>query len=73
MAESQQAARARVNKRALRKKEQQERNQAEKVAKLAKKRAADREKMQRLRNDEAFRELEERCYLCANTEAGMYA
>ena len=72
VAESQQAARARVHKRALREKEQQERDQAEKVAKLAKKRAADRERMQRLRNDEAFRELEERCYLCANTEAGMY-
>jgi hypothetical protein len=72
VAESQQAARARVNKRALREQEQQQRDQAEKVAKLAMKRAADRERKQKLRNDQAFRQLEVRCYLCATTESRMH-
>ena len=63
--ENQQAARARAENRAVSEKEQKQRDHDEKAAKLAKKRAADRERKQNLRNKEAFRELEVRCYLCA--------
>jgi len=54
-AQSQQAAQARARNRAL--------QEADQAAKLAKKRAANRERMQRLRNEDAFRELEV-CSLC---------
>ena len=67
--ENQQAARARAENRAVSEKEQKQRDQDEKAAKLAKKRAADRERKQKLRNNEAFRELEVRCYLCAKTQS----
>ena len=63
--ENQQAARARAENRAVSDKEQKQRDHDEKAAKLAKKRAADRERKQKLRNNEAFRELEVRCYTCA--------
>ena len=59
--ESQQAARARAKTRALREKERQQRDHDEKAAKQAKQRASARERMQKLRNNEAFRELEVRC------------
>ena len=62
---SQQAARARAKTRALREKERQQRDHDEKAAKQAKQRASARERMQKLRNNEAFRELEVRCYLDA--------
>ena len=58
----QQAARARAKTRALREKERQQRDHDEKAAKQAKQRASARERMQSLRNNEAFRELEVRCY-----------
>ena len=48
-AQSQQAAQARARNRALQEKEKQQRLEADKAAKLAKKRAANRERMQRLR------------------------
>ena len=67
--ENQQAARARAENRAVSEKEQKQRDQDEKAAKLAKKRAADRERKQKLRNNEAFRELEVRCHLCAKTQS----
>jgi hypothetical protein len=47
--------------RALREKDAQQRIEADKAAKLAKRRAANRERMQRLRKEDAFRELEA-CY-----------
>jgi hypothetical protein len=50
-------------------KEQKQRDHYEKAAKLAKKRAADRERKQKLRNNEAFRDLEVRCYLCTRTQS----
>jgi hypothetical protein len=59
--ESQQVARARAKSRALREKVRQQRDHDEKAAKLAKQRAAARERMQKLRNNEDFRELETRC------------
>ena len=59
---SQQAARARAKTRALREKERQQRDHDEKAAKQAKQRASARERMQKLRNNAAFRELEVRCY-----------
>ena len=62
---SQQAARARAKTRALREKERQQRDHDEKAAKQAKQRASARERMQKLRNSEAFRELEVSCYLDA--------
>jgi hypothetical protein len=46
----------------LREKERQQRDHDEKAAKQAKQRASARERMQKLRNNEAFRELEVRCY-----------
>ena len=49
VAESQQAATERANNRALREKEHQQRDQAVKAEKSAKKRAADRERMQERR------------------------
>ena len=55
--------------RAVSEKEQKQRDHYEKAAKLAKKRAADRERKQKLRNNEAFRDLEVRCYLCARTQS----
>ena len=67
--ENQQAARARAENRAVSEQEQKQRDQDEKAAKLAKKRAADRERKQKLHNNEAFRELEVRCYLCAKTQS----
>ena len=67
--ENQQAARARAENRAVSEKEQKQRDQDEKAAKLAKKRAADRERKQKLRNNEACREPEVRCYLCAKTQS----
>ena len=45
----------------LQEKEKQQRLEADRAAKLAKKRAANRERMQRLRNEDAFRDLEV-CY-----------
>ena len=66
---SQQAARARAKTRALREKERQQRDHDEKAAKQAKQRASARERMQKLRNNEAFRDLEVRCYLCARTQS----
>jgi hypothetical protein len=62
---SEQAARARAKTRALREKERQQRDHDEKAAKQAKQRASARERMQKLRNNEAFRELEVPCYLDA--------
>jgi len=67
--ENQQAGRARAKNRAVSEKEQKQRDHYEKAAKLAKKRAADRERKQKLRNNEAFRDLEVRCYLCARTQS----
>ena len=67
--ENQQAARARAENRAVSEQEQKQRDQDEKAAKLAKKRAADRERKQKLRNNEACREPEVRCYLCAKTQS----
>jgi len=62
------AGRARAKNRAVSEKEQKQRDHYEKAAKLAKKRAADRERKQKLRNNEAFRDLEVR-YLCARTQS----
>ena len=67
--ENQQAGRARAKNRAVSEKEQKQRDHYEKAAKLAKKRAADRERKQKRRNNEAFRDLEVRCYLCARTQS----
>jgi hypothetical protein len=60
-AQWQQAAEARDRNRALREKDKQQRIEGDKAAKLAKRRAANRERMQRLRNEDAFRELEVCC------------
>ena len=60
-AQIQQAAQARARNIALQEKEKQQRLEADKAAKLANKRAANRERMQRLRNEDAFRDLEV-CY-----------